>query len=291
MKINGLLPWFGAKRSIAKRIVDAIGPHRCYFEPFCGSMAVLLSKPVVTMETVNDLHGDLINLARVLQDRRQWPGFYRRLKRTLFSAQLWRESADVIRNTPFAPGAERAYHYFVMCWFGRNGSAGSNGGVNFCVRYTSGGGSPGTRIASAVDSIPSWVERLRRVVILNMDAFELVAKIEDKLGTVIYLDPPYIVKGAKYQHDLKLPDHGRLADMLQRFEKTRVVVSYYEHPDIDDLYPPAHWKKLAITTTKAMVSSGRRDQAGRTDAPEILLVNDKPCRDHGHGSRRDALRT
>jgi hypothetical protein len=29
-------------------------------------MAVLMAKPAATMETVNDLHGDLVNLARVI---------------------------------------------------------------------------------------------------------------------------------------------------------------------------------------------------------------------------------
>ncbi len=63
------------------------------------------------------------------------------------------------------------------------------------------------------------------------------------------------------------------AAALQRFNLTRVVVSYYEHPDLEDLYPGPGWRKLEVTTTKAMVSSGRRDTGGREDAPEVLLVN------------------
>lgn len=271
--VTAIAPWFGSKRTLAPKIIAALGPHRCYWEPFCGSMAVLLAKPVVTMETVNDLHGDLVNLARVMQDRRTWPGFYRRLKRTLVSQELWRESADFIRNTPFAPGPERAYHYFMMVWLGRNGSAGSNGGVNFCVRYTSNGGSPGTRFKAAVDSIPSWVDRLRAVTILSEDAFAILERIEDKAGTAIYCDPPYLVKGAKYTHDFTTADHVRLAESLARFSKTRVVVSYYEHPDLEILYPARSWRKIDVTTTKAMVSSGRRDVGGREDAIEVLLVN------------------
>lgn len=58
MKITALLPWGGSKRTLAARIIHQLGPHRCYWEPFCGSMAVLLAKELATMETVNDLHGD-----------------------------------------------------------------------------------------------------------------------------------------------------------------------------------------------------------------------------------------
>src|SRR6185503_21186345 len=122
--------------------------------------------------------------------------------------------------------------YFTFCWQGRNGSAGSNGGQNFCVRYTSKGGSPGTRFKSTVDSIESWHERLRAVVILNEDAFGLLQRIEDLAGTAIYVDPPYLTKSAKYIHDFNPEDHARLAEALHRFKRTRVVVSYYDHPEL-----------------------------------------------------------
>ena len=68
MKIKALAPWFGSKRNLAPEIVRELGKHRKYDEPFCGSAAVLLAKEPATCETVNDLHGDLINLARVVKD-------------------------------------------------------------------------------------------------------------------------------------------------------------------------------------------------------------------------------
>jgi hypothetical protein len=119
MKINAIAPWFGSKRTLALRIVEAIGPHKVYWEPFVGSMAVLLAKAPAKMETVND---------------------------------------------------------------------------------------------------------------------------------------------------------------MQRFTKTRVVVSYYDHPELARLYPG--WKKVGCSTTKAMVSSGKRDTAHATVAPEVLLINDRSVTDN-----------
>jgi len=52
MKIGALAPWFGGKRSMAADIVRELGPHTQYFEPFCGSMAVLMAKPPAQKETV-----------------------------------------------------------------------------------------------------------------------------------------------------------------------------------------------------------------------------------------------
>jgi DNA adenine methylase len=270
MNTTAITPWYGSKRTIAPQIVAALGKHRCYWELFCGSMAVLFGKPVATMETVNDLHGDLINLARVIQNDSTWPVLLSRLQRTLVSPVLWKEAVERLK-TPYVPGIDRAADYFVFCWLGRNGSAGSNGGQNFCVRYTSNGGSPGTRFKSTVDSIPVWAERLRAVIILNEDAFSLIERIEDKDGTAIYCDPPYLVKSAKYTHDFKAEDHHRLAEMLRRFKQTRVVVSYYDHPLLPELYPG--WRMKKIEVTKSMVNQGQRDKSGATKAVEMLLVN------------------
>lgn len=273
MKVTALAPWFGGKRTLAPQIVAAIGPHRTYFEPFCGSMAVLLAKPACTMEVVNDLHGDLVNLARTIQSPTEGPKLYRALRRVVLARDLFEESAEVIRKAAFEPTTRRAFDYFVVSWFGRNGVAGTSSyNAGFCARYTSNGGHSAKRFCSAVESIPQWRRRLREVTILSDDAFGLIGRIEDKAGTAIYCDPPYLVKGAKYTHDFADADHGRLAEALSRFRRTRVVVSYYAHPRLAELYPG--WRLIECPTAKAMVNQGKRDSGGKTVAPEVLLVND-----------------
>src|SRR5205823_6470448 len=138
---------------------------------------------------------------------------------------------------------DRAYHYFICAWLGRNGVQGTESyNQGYCVRYTKNGGHGSTRYQSCISSIPAWRRRIRNVVVLNRDAFALLDKIEDAPGVVIYADPPYLVKGSKYVHDFsdgfldKKNDHERLAASLNRFKKTRVVVSYYAHPSLGDLY-------------------------------------------------------
>lgn len=270
---TALAPWFGGKRTLAADIVAALGPHRCYWEPFCGSMAVLLNKPPANMETVNDLHGDLVNLARVVQDEDLSGRLYWRLRRTITADSLFRESLSAVRSgpAPAEPSVDRAYHYFVVSWMGMGGVAGTpHHSTGFARRFSSKGGAPGPRFVGAVESLPWWHERLRPVVILSTDGLELCERVEDRVGTVIYADPPYLVKGAKYVHDFRPEHHNRLAAALCRFKHTRVVVSYYRHPDLARLYPG--WKVVDVTVAKAMVNTGERTE-GRTDAPEVLLIN------------------
>jgi DNA adenine methylase len=278
MKIKAIAPWFGGKRNLAPQIVELLGKHTVYWELFCGSMAVLLAKPQCVMETVNDLHGDLINLARVLQKEDTVVELYGRLSRTLMHEQLHKEAAERYKARTYYEecseiDVDRAYDYVLCAWFGRNGVAGTHSyNQGFCVQYTANGGHAAKRFRSVIESIPAWHQRLMNVTILCRDAFELLTRIEDKKGTAIYVDPPYIVKGAKYIYDFEgEAEHRKLAELLNRFKEARVVVSYYAHPLLDELYPG--WQRHEINVSKAMSNAGSR---GKKDvrAVEVLLVNE-----------------
>jgi DNA adenine methylase len=276
MKVKAIAPWFGGKRNLACRIIELLGPHSCYWEPFCGSMAVLMAKEPVHMETVNDLHGDLINLAKVIQYKPAALDLYERLNRTLMCEQLHREAAERYRDRGhFHPAGEpdidRAYDYFLCSWIGRNGVSGTQSyNQGFCIRYTTGGGHAAKRWTSAIESIPAWHDRLMNVTILHRDAFELLEKIRDEKGTSIYIDPPYLVKGAKYIHDFTCDDHVRLAETLSRFLQARIVVSYYDDPRLQDHYPG--WAKHCIDVPKSTAHQNKRG-ANKARATEVLLVN------------------
>lgn len=274
MAITAIAPWFGGKRNLAPAIIQELGPHRSYWEPFCGSMAVLLAKPVASMETVNDLHGDLVNLARVVQREDLAIDLYGRLARTLMHEELMHAAASRCRSRGNAPACEepdtdRAYDYMLCAWMGRNGVAGTQSyNQGFCVRYTQNGGHSAKRWVSAVESIPAWHQRLRAVTILNRDGFRLIERIEDSPNTVVYCDPPYVEKGAKYVHDFACGDHERLATLLQRFRRARVIVSYYEHESLLSLYPGWTFVPLAAKKSLGLGSNGRAAKA-----PEILIIN------------------
>lgn len=276
MKIKAIAPWFGSKRNLAPRIVEILGPHRVYWEPFCGSMAVLMAKTPCVMETVNDLHKDLINLAKVIQDFKLGQQLYRKLRRTLMHEQLFHEAAKRYHARSYHKAIdeadlERAYDYLLCTWLGRNGVAGTSSyNQGFCVRYTANGGHAAKRFQSVISSIPAWRKRLANVTILNRDAFELLKRIDDKKGTAIYIDPPYLKKGAKYIHDFESDEHKKLAKMLQRFENSRVVVSYYDHADLIKLYP--NWQRIEINVSKALANQGARGKKN-VRVVEVLLVN------------------
>jgi len=271
-KITAIAPWFGGKRTLAPKIVQQLGKHTQYFEPFCGSMAVLFAKERSQKETVNDLHADLINLANVLSRRSSAEDLYDRLQRTLFDQGLLEQARTELERVSDQDHIERAYWYFLASWMGRNGTAGTARlDYQMAVRWTKNGGSPTVRFRNATESIPWWHDRLKNVVILRRDAFSIIDRFEDCEGTVIYAD-----RGGKYLHEFDHnggmfgDDHSRLAEILRGYRKARIVVSYYDCQRIRELY--AGWNFIDCTMNKQLHAQNGRG-ARKKVAPEVLIVN------------------
>ncbi len=301
MKIKAIAPWFGGKRTMAPAIARELGKHTQYFEPFCGSMAVLFAKEPSQKETVNDLHVDLINLARVIANPSVAEDLYRRLIGTPFSEGLLEEAKAYLTNELceidgalttgpiYSQNFDRAYWYFLASWMGRNGTAGTARlDYQMAVRWTKNGGSPTVRWRNAVESLPAWHVRLLNVVILNRDAFKILDRFEDVKETAIYVDPPYPAetrskgaikngRGGKYLHEFEHApdslfgdDHSRLAEILRAYRKARIVVSSYDCERIRKLYDG--WTFVDHTRHKHLHAQNGRG-ARRKEAPEVLIIN------------------
>lgn len=271
MKIKAIVPYYGSKRNLASEIIEAIGDHVCYWEPFCGSMSVLLAKEPSTMETVNDAYGHLINLALVLQDPELSLQLYANVSRVLmhegiFFAEAVKVKTDLPEGSP--PSVEHATAFFVASWLGRNGMTGSKDyGFSYSARFTRAGGHAATRWMSATESIPDWHQRLRHVTILRRDAFEIIDRIGDEYGTVIFCDPPYVDKSSRYLYDFPEDGHFQLSQKLARFKNARVVLTYYDHPLVRELY--RGWVFREVEVLVAMSNSRKKSRF----ETELIICN------------------
>lgn len=287
-KVTSIVPYFGAKRFLSAEIVAQFGPHSMYWEPFCGSLAVVLAKKPSPEDNVNDIYGPVINLARVVASDR-YCELYDRLSRTMSSIDIfegcrdkWMDERDEVAMAPMGerPSDEQletAYRFFVVSWMGVNGVTGTKKcNYHKAKRWSPGGGSGAVRWCSAVDSMPAWHQRLRRINIHHMDGFEVLAKITDHPKTVIYMDPPYIIggdrsSGARYCHEFADSDHERLAGLARRFKQARAIISYYDNERLADMYKGWTKKTFDTQSTMAVAVTGKRKSV-----KEILLING-PC--------------
>ena len=94
------------------------------------------------------------------------------------------------------------------------------------------------------------------------------------------MDPPYLQGGVrtgskgggKYLYEFAEKDHKLLAQILNRFNHARVVVSYYEDERLEKLYPLDSWVKRKVYFKKNLQNANGRN--GKcVEAPEVLLLN------------------
>lgn len=307
MKVKAVAPWFGGKRTLAPQVVTQLGKHTQYFEPCCGSAAVLFAKEPSQKETISDLHRQVTNLLWCVADPAIAPRLYERLLHVPFSQELLKEAQSRIEEHPHVRAEllegcatdadiELAYWYFLASWMGRNGTSGTaRDDYQLAVRWSPGGGSPTVRWKNAVDSLPAWHRRLLNVVILQRDLFEWLDRPVDDPTTAIYVDPPYVMDGktrtgaqsksnhtSRYKHDFENVDrsptlfeneatckHEKLRDILGTFEKARVVVSYYDCDYVRELYDGWTFVKLSAIKNLYNVHKG----SGQKEVPEVLIIN------------------
>lgn len=290
MKIKSIAPWFGGNRKLASHVGQELGQLAWAGIAFAGGMCEL---PHIKARTVvaNDRHRHVINMARVMADRELGPTFYRKMRRYVLHPdavivaqqrcrvreELYAEHIALFKNDRdrFAESGEDepsvwwAEDYFVSAWGSRSSAAGASDefSTNVSLRWNADGGDSAVRFANAVRSIPAWRRALKRTSFSTLDAFAFFEKCKDAVGHGLYCDPPFPGQGQRYKFKPAKSDevafHEKLARAVQAFEKTRVVMRFYDHPMIRDMYPQSHWTWRHLTG---------RTQANKA-ASEVLLMN------------------
>ncbi len=305
MPITSIAGFFGGKRAMAAKIVEQLGRPRLFCEPFMGGLSVIMRLEKCEHEIVNDLHGGVVCLARVVANATFAPLLYERLARTCFSEDLLAASVRRLRHNSVPESCpcneaslDFAYDYFLATWMGRNGVAGLKRiDFNIAVRYTTGGGSATVRWANAIASIPAWHKRLLNVTILNRCGIGLLGKIDDRADTAIYCDPTYLRKTragtARYLHEMSEPspspapdnlfcaaadapavksDHEKIVEACHSFKKAKIVVSHYDCQWYRDAF--AGWTVIDCPMPRTLARANRRGPVpDGQDAPELLFVN------------------
>lgn len=198
------LKWHGGKSYLADWILSLAAQHTHWVEVYGGGLSVTLAKdPAGISEVVNDSYWQLQNFWWVLQDSKLFDEFRRRVEATPFSENEW-TTADCI-NRP-APGSdlppedvvERAVAFFIACRQSRAGQFREFATLSR-NRTRRGMNEQASAWLTAVEGLPEVHARLKRIVILNDDALEVI-KSQDGASTLFYLDPPYVPDARRQGH-------------------------------------------------------------------------------------------
>ena len=259
------LSWYGGKSAGrhggAVSWINALLPHRyrqCYIEPYAGMLGVLLSRPRSQIEIVNDLNGRLVNWWLCVRDRTD--EFARKLRYTPHSERLFHESLGLL-DDPDPLTRAVAFHNIILN--SRTYSDPDNlAKSHFAISYSSTG-----RCDTAgrfVEQIDAIADRLRRVVILERDATQLLDRVKHRDNVLIYSDPPYRdAKGSNYA----VMDGGDRDTLLELYaaQRGRVAISGY-----GDEWDALGWERNEFQTSATMCNTAEGDAPKRT---EVLWTN------------------
>ena len=254
MKVKSPLKLVGGKYRLADWIVSHFPPHECYCEPFCGACHVLCAKEPSRVEIINDKDGDLVNFLLVARDQPE------RLVKAVSSLPYSRLLYEKWKKEELPKDEfERAVRWFYLirsCFAGR-----IKMGWGFSKKENS-----SSVYQSTCQRIQAFADRLKKVQIDCLDFRECIKRY-DSPETLFYCDPPFVNKEYYYSISFTEQDHRDLAEILHRI-KGKVVLSYYPHPLIKELYSDFYVKRK-----RTVKYSTKRIGKPKPRAIELLLAN------------------
>lgn len=231
--MNGPLKYHGGKHYLAQQIVSLMPPHLHYVEPYFGGGAVLFAKSGEGVsEVANDINGGLMNFWRVLQEKKAFAEFRRRVEAIPFSEPQWEEAKEALAqesNGKCKVSIDRAVAFFVLCRQSMSGRCEDFAPLSK-NRTRRGMNEQASAWIRCIDGLPAIHERLRRVVVLNRPALELI-RTHDTPNTLFYLDPPYLPEtrtsnGVFGPFDMTQEQHQELLDTINGLQG-KVMLSGY----------------------------------------------------------------
>jgi DNA adenine methylase len=217
----------GGKAYLAPWIIDHLPSHDAYVEPFAGSAAVLVQKPLSGSEVINDKDGDVVQFFRALRD--QTDELVSWLQETPYARDTHRRFANQF-YAGFRPDdpVERAGRFFYLRYSQFAGKYRTKSGFSSSAKRDQ-----AAKFRNATKKLEAVADRLRSVQVENRDWREMFERFSAE-NTVWYCDPPYVGPGdSLYSHDGSF-DHSEFVAALDDLEGDWIV-SYEEIPD--DLEP------------------------------------------------------
>jgi DNA adenine methylase len=249
-----LVPWVGGKRRLAQHILPLFPEHTCYVEPFCGAAALFFMKRPAKVEVLNDVHGELVRLYRVVQNHLE--EFVRQFKWALASREMyaWLQSTPPATLTDI----QRAARFFCLQKLGFGGKVdGQTFGVATSAKSR-------LNLLRLEEELSLAHLRLHQVTIEHMDWAACVERY-DRPHTLFYMDPPYYGTEG-YGVDFGLEQYDRMAELL-RTMKGKALVSVNDIPAMRQAFKGLAMQRLSISYTVG--ASGR----GREAKGELLITN------------------
>lgn len=212
--------YYGGKTWILDEILPYIPPHTVYCEPFAGGASVFWAKPLADLNILNDTNLALYKFYKVASKRPD--ELIAELETTLYHHEEHRRACDIYRNPEGYSDLEVATAFFVAATQSFSGMVGGTWGRvwDWGLRVKVDSVSPIKRKQYAsyrnqISALPILLTKLRNAQIDNMDAVELISRLNKKSkDAFLFVDPPYYNSDCGHYAGYTEQDFVRLLDVL-----------------------------------------------------------------------------
>lgn len=241
---KGKVAKFVAKLIKANGICDGI-----YVEPYAGGAAVaweLLLTGVVRRVEINDISRPLYAFWHSVLANTD--SLCKKIQETPINLEAWDKAKLIFAKPDDHDDLELGFAMFFLNRTNRSGIL--NGGV-IGGRDQTGAWKIDARFnkADLVKRIESIAAVANRVRLTNLDAIAFLNARSPhwSLRTLVYLDPPYYVKGGQLYYDFYgHEDHAAVAKVVTELKNIHWMVSYDDAPEIHKLYDSAQSLRYTI---------------------------------------------
>lgn len=225
MKTKSIFPWPGGKTRLAHHLLPLIEatPHTCYVEAFAGGAAMLFARQPAKVEVLNDTHGELVRLYRVVANHLD--EFVRHFRWSMTSREMYRWAQ--LQNVETLTDIQRAarFYYLQKLSFG-----GKVTGQTLGVGPTA---SKRINLLRLEQDLSDAHLRLHDVVVENLPWQKCIKKYDSE-STLFLLDPPYWATEG-YGSDFVLEQYQELATTMAAL-KGKAILTINDHPAMRGIF-------------------------------------------------------
>lgn len=244
-----LFPWPGGKTRLLQHLLPLLSdnPHTCYVEAFAGGAAVLFAREPARVEILNDTHGELVRLYRVVANHLD--EFMRHFRWMLTA----REEFNRHKTQPpeCLTDIQRAVRFYYLQ---RLSFGGKVTGQTFGTATTS---PKRINLLRLEEDLSAAHLRLHNVVVEQLPWRKCIERY-DAQHTLFLLDPPYW-QTEGYGQPFGIEQYDELAEVMANL-KGRAILTINDHPDMR-----ARFGRFPSKTVEIKYTIGRGAGAARKE--------------------------
>lgn len=230
-----------------------------YIEPYAGGASVALSLlfgKYASKIKINDIDRSIYAFWHSVL--KETDAFCQMIQNTPVDMETWNKQREVQRHKQDAELLELGFSTFFLNRTNRSGIL--NGGVIGGKEQT------GNYLIDARYNKKDLIARIEHIAgyedlieLTSMDAVELLKRYKrtPSAKTLVYLDPPYYIKGRDlYLNYYNNDDHRAIAETIKKY-KGKWIISYDAVPFIKDLYQDYRQKEYYLSYSAGNPSKGK----------------------------------